>query len=156
MARKTRQSATSLVLVLVLAFQAGCATVAGPPAPLRPDDPVQVRALERAPAVNVFTVDHKVIRLNRAEMAGPYLLGWEWRPMRSQKTLIRLESIAAVQPYKTRANWVGPALVTALVIAVTGGLFWLLVPSTCGDTLPRREGPGDVLGPEDVPWFLWN
>lgn len=128
------RAATSAVLVGMLVFQAACVRPMGPPAPLRPEDPIQPCVIEDAHRVQVWTVDGREYRLSNASLEGQRLTGkWrEGRPrdVRDGRVKIPVDSVADVQLLRRRGLGSGWFLLGAA--AGVGGLLIALAASLSG------------------------
>ena len=114
------RAATSALLVGVLVVQTACvgSRPMGWPAPLRPEDPDQRAAIERAKLAKVRTVNDEEVWILGPRIEGQGFIGKDWRSPRAPRPdiAVPLDSIADIQLYRSDYRWlVGTAALTAVV-----------------------------------------
>ena len=95
-----KETTTSLLMILSLAFQAGCHSAIGPPRALAPRDRAQVRAINEAAFVKIRTPDGRQYRLEKPDVDPPFVRG-TWRELRpAREKALPFDSIADIEVFK--------------------------------------------------------
>jgi hypothetical protein len=119
--------ASSLILLLALAFQAGCYSRHPAAVPRSPTDPAAA-AIDEAGRVEVTTVTGQRMQLRNPRIEHPYVVGTVMVEMGGERVQVHLDSIAEVNvmeldPGRTALGVVGGALgavaIMALIVALT-------------------------------------